>query len=485
MVALQGQGMVVAPGEDKSAFSFSCQQCKIKKVKCSRTFPCTSCTKLGLDCCPQTRKRGRPPVSGKNSNPEQLRVKKLNDTMQSCIRFIQNMPNVLSETRIADFVKLNVRRRLGRYSFLSACLRALDGVPDSASWCKDWFGTDTPQHFLVRAGGDLPQGCIDHLRRKIYEDRVPWQPLLSVLGVTSLSEFLGTAEPRSKFLVPLETDRSWLPDSMRRLLLPTAFPGAAVLVEFQVNAHQSYSTNGDFTSKFYTAIEMLTPGFEPDKGARGFPWGSRKIFDLEDRCDLIARSRMEMLTTRQDIEAPMEFNDLVRLLDRQGKVSVWYMRRYFWLEPGGDKACTIYILYPVSQESKHLATHTCATQTAGSKPRMKKRAVALSKTTHVTQPPAVVAVLPAAMKSTVTISAPGHFEQESCASAEATQSKPKGSDTASAEAVGSVSSEVIDDESFEQLLNLLLDDADQDWDSLVLDDVLVPPMLMNDKGTII
>jgi hypothetical protein len=87
---------------------------------------------------------------------------------------------------------------------------------------------------------------------------------------------------------------------------------------------------------------------------------------------------------------------------------------------------------------------------------------ALSKTTHVTQPPAVVAVSPgnAAMNSTVTISAPGHFEQESCASAEATQSKPKGSDTASVEAVDSVSSGVIDDESFEQLLNLLLDDAD-------------------------
>ena len=161
------------------------------------------------------------------------------------------------------------------------------------------------------------------------------------------------------------------------------------------------------------------------------------------------------------------------------------MCSYFWLELGGDKACTIYILYPVSQESKHLATQTCATQTAGSKPRIKKRAVALSKTTHVTQPPAVVAVSPgnAAMNSTVTISAPGHFEQESCASVEATQSKPKGSDTASVEAVDSVSSGVIDDESFEQLLNLLLDDADQDWDSLVLDDVLVPPMRMNECVT--
>ena len=272
---MAGQGTVVAPGEDKSAFSFSCQQCKIKKVTTivytvgqadhsanttvtrsdqSNQSPSVTTSHYtrylateqrrrsnargpfralaapslvwiavrrpanGAPCmrCPreaemlQGRGRSRPPVSGKNSNPEQLRVKKLNDTMQSCIRFIQNMPNVLSETRIADFVKLNVRRRLGRYSFLSACLRSLDGAPDSASWCKDWFGTDTPLHFLVGAGGALPPGCIDQLRRKIYEDRVPWQPLLSVLGVTSLSEFVVVAEPRSKFLVPLETDRMQL-----------------------------------------------------------------------------------------------------------------------------------------------------------------------------------------------------------------------------------------------------------------------------------
>ena len=118
-----------------------------------------------------------------------------------------------------------------------------------------------------------------------------------------------------------------------------------------MNAHQSYSTNGDFTSKFYTATEMLTPGFEPDKGADGFPWGSRKIFDLEDRCDLIARSRMDMLTTRQDTEAPMEFNDLVRLLDRQGRVSVWYMRRYSHQPVAhvASGACSLWcIMYPAN-----------------------------------------------------------------------------------------------------------------------------------------
>ena len=89
-----------------------------------------------------------------------------------------------------------------------------------------------------------------------------------------------------------------------------------------MDGHQSYSVNKEFTNKFYTETEMLSTGPGP-----GFPWGSRKIFQVQDRCELIAHEMTDMLTRKSDQDSPMEYNDLMRMLDRHGTCSVYYMRR--------------------------------------------------------------------------------------------------------------------------------------------------------------
>ena len=58
--------------------------------------------------------------------------------------------------------------------------------------------------------------------------------ILEFLGYSDRDAFLGGLKPRRGYLLQLETGRNWIPASMQQLLLPSAFPGAALMVEFQV-----------------------------------------------------------------------------------------------------------------------------------------------------------------------------------------------------------------------------------------------------------
>merc|ERR1712166_1381742 len=145
---------VGVPQEDKRTSSSSCQACKLRKVKCSRTFPCDKCVKLGIDCVPQSRKRGRPSEGGKNGETTEFSRfnSRLKTVLKDLVQFIKNSPDAAKQTRILDFVKVHLRRRRMRKLFLLASVRAYDKQPDSAQFLKQWFGTDVPLHLLT--GGD-------------------------------------------------------------------------------------------------------------------------------------------------------------------------------------------------------------------------------------------------------------------------------------------------------------------------------------------
>ena len=60
---------------------------------------------------------------------------------------------------------------------------------------------------------------------------------MKMLGVDDLQKWIEVFEPRTKYAAEL-ADHSWVPECMQTLIAPAAFPGAAVLVEYQVTSCQ-------------------------------------------------------------------------------------------------------------------------------------------------------------------------------------------------------------------------------------------------------
>ena len=64
---------------------------------------------------------------------------------------------------------------------------------------------------------------------------------MKMLGVDDLHKWIDVFEPRTMYAAEL-ADRSWVPECMQSLIAPAAFPGAAVLVEYQVISWQRGSS---------------------------------------------------------------------------------------------------------------------------------------------------------------------------------------------------------------------------------------------------
>lgn len=57
-----------ASGADKEAVHpLSCVNCRQRKVRCSKTYPCPNCARGGLDCVFPSRKKDRAPRRSKNN----------------------------------------------------------------------------------------------------------------------------------------------------------------------------------------------------------------------------------------------------------------------------------------------------------------------------------------------------------------------------------------------------------------------------------
>lgn len=109
---------------------FSCQECRAKKIKCSRTFPCDRCTRLGLDCVPQTRKRytsasllhrhlhcGRGRPSRTTTEAETLEgitpaekqfFRRVKGKVEEVVSFLSSSDGLISD-RLRDFAKKEMR----------------------------------------------------------------------------------------------------------------------------------------------------------------------------------------------------------------------------------------------------------------------------------------------------------------------------------------------------------------------------------------
>eukprot|EP00658_Telonema_sp_P-2_P053729 TRINITY_DN4236_c0_g1_i3.p1 TRINITY_DN4236_c0_g1~~TRINITY_DN4236_c0_g1_i3.p1 ORF type:complete len:412 (-),score=100.95 TRINITY_DN4236_c0_g1_i3:151-1386(-) len=351
---------------DRRTSSFSCQACRAKKVKCDKTFPCANCLKFKLDCVPQTRKRGRPERTSEkdlNDRPYEKFKTTIERAISEVYGFVAAVPDVASGSRILDFLKSHTMRRQCRHEFLQAADRLRNGNPLPADYFQDWFGMEPLLDVAFQPG--ISTSAIATSVKHHFSG------IMHKLGVADASAFTGPFQPRKLFEAEL-ADRAWVPQSIRELITPTSFPGALVMVDYQVNAHSSYSVNQAFGEKFFTATEMMLPGGPPH-----FCWGGRKVFHLEDLGHYIGDGVKECLALKKRPEDPLLWDGMIRTIDKHGSTCMCYMRRYYWLELGGERSCTVHVLYEVRQPCRHLAqSPTQQAQATKSKNKVTNSAVA-------------------------------------------------------------------------------------------------------------
>lgn len=192
----------------------------------------------------------------------------------------------------------------------------------------------------------LPPGWRDRLSNQ----KNNLAKIAAAFDVQDLDETAGPFEPYHSCRGELEDHTSWVPQSMTLLMKPSAFPGASVLIEHQVSAHSSIEVNAAFSKRFYTAAELEAQ-----------PWGFRRIFEIGDRGEYLASSIKECLAKRTSIGEPINSDSVINVIDQNGKSVLCYMRRYYWLEQGGRRSCTVLVLYPLPS-SKHISPPTMPPQ---------------------------------------------------------------------------------------------------------------------------
>ena len=79
--------------------------------------------------------------------------------------------------------------------------------------------------------GDLHMA---NLRKSLDASRDSIAECMLSVGIAGIEAYIGDEKPRTDFTKSLDLDRTWIPSTMKALLEPTAFPGASVMVEFQV-----------------------------------------------------------------------------------------------------------------------------------------------------------------------------------------------------------------------------------------------------------
>jgi len=162
---------------------------------------------------------------------------------------------------------------------------------------------------------------------------------------------------------------------------------------------------------------------------------------------------------------------------------------YFWLEEGGDRCCTIFILYPISADCKHLAKDEQSDKPK--RPAKKKNVTttpadpAACPIPGATHPPisaaGPVGLLAGTAPPIISLDLPMSTRPNGYFSNIQVDVTPNASSVCSEGASGetagldrSSTSCWAPDESFDQLLGLLLDDADQETlDSILYSD---PPL---------
>ena len=94
-------------------------------------------------------------------------------------------------------------------------------------------GDDTALTFMPTHAfdGDLHMA---NLRKSLDVSRDSIAECMLSVGIADIEGYIGDEKPRTDFTKSLDLDRTWIPSTMKALLEPTAFPGASVMVEFQV-----------------------------------------------------------------------------------------------------------------------------------------------------------------------------------------------------------------------------------------------------------
>eukprot|EP00656_Telonema_subtile_P017924 TRINITY_DN19665_c0_g2_i1.p1 TRINITY_DN19665_c0_g2~~TRINITY_DN19665_c0_g2_i1.p1 ORF type:complete len:437 (-),score=61.86 TRINITY_DN19665_c0_g2_i1:301-1611(-) len=341
--------------EDKRTSNFSCQSCRVKKVKCSKTFPCDNCVKFKLDCIPQTRKRGRPErTSDKDQHEEPL--KRFNNAIERTFSdvhgFVSSVPNLKGTTRIEDFLKSHSMRRQTRHEFLTRKAAFLQGVQFPPSMFIDCFGVVPSDDHALTSG----------YKERSHKILFSMTGIMKKMGIEDIEAFTGPFRPRSEFLSELRNTAAWVPESIKQLLVPEAFPGAAMIVDYQVNAHSTYSVNPAFSKKFSTAHDIMIPG-----GAPNYAWGPRKLFALDDLAHYLGNGFKECLAMKHHPEDPMIYHGLTNMIDKHGSHVMTYLRRYYWLQLGGERSATVYVIYPIP-DSMHMKKTQASSRTRSKKP---------------------------------------------------------------------------------------------------------------------
>merc|ERR1711865_336665 len=143
-----GTAVDEAAMEDEPRTSnFSCQSCRIKKIKCDKTFPCTNCIKNKLECVPQTRKRARPNPGSVTAVDSEIPFKKfiglMEKTLKDAALFVQRVPDAGVGTRIVDWLRQHTHRLQSREEFFSRKESSLTGEESfPATMWHEWFGME-------------------------------------------------------------------------------------------------------------------------------------------------------------------------------------------------------------------------------------------------------------------------------------------------------------------------------------------------------
>ena len=117
----------------------------------------------------------------------------------------------------------------------------MGGDPMPAGYLKEWFGTEV-NSTLPPGPKKEAEASLENLKNNHDKRKEPMLAILEFLGYSDRDAFLGELKPRRDYLTQLEVDRSWVPPSMQQLMLPSAFPGAAWMVEFQVPSSVTHHT---------------------------------------------------------------------------------------------------------------------------------------------------------------------------------------------------------------------------------------------------
>jgi len=274
-----------------------------------------------------------------------LFIQTIMQTLAELEEFVTQLPNVIKETRIRDNLIHSSDRLLQRQQLCTRVEQSINGS-DAA-----------PQDFIHCFGKDV-RWFRKHIsfewktRQDIF--RIFLAKIAGACGIKDLhtkeKDFTTYDQIKTDF-----EDISWVPQHMSDLMEHNTL-GAALACEYQVKGHLKVTTNGIFSNKFASAEEL-----------ESYPWGLRKIFQDDDRAEYISTICKEWLIPQASGGGAHHTESLVRCVDKLGNSALHYLRRYNWLEPGGQRAVTVFVLFQLP-ESQYVSKKAKAREV----PRAKK-----------------------------------------------------------------------------------------------------------------